>query len=92
MILSILTLLAKIFGGLILVLVAMATFSHFRAKAKVARLVAQGMYDYPGNDTFFAGSVGDVAGYMQMTNDKKERVFPQAYRWICDHIDNGKER
>ena len=61
MILSILILLAKIFGALILLLVAMATFYHFRAKAKMARLIAQGMYDYPGNGTFFAGSVGDVA-------------------------------
>ena len=61
MILSILILLAKIFGGLILMLVALATYNHFRAKAKMARLIAQGMYDYPGNDTFFAGSVGDLA-------------------------------
>ena len=49
-------LLAEVFGFILLVLVLRAVQLHFAANKTRQRLVSQGVFDYPGNETFLFGS------------------------------------
>ena len=60
MIIDLLIFVAKIAGILIVLLIARAFYVNSRTKAKIKRLVDQGMESYPGNETFLLGAVASV--------------------------------
>ena len=55
MIVDIIWLVAKIFGVLLIVIIARAIQKHFEVQGMIKRLVAQGIESYPGNETFLVG-------------------------------------
>ena len=57
MLYSLLVLLGQTLAVFVVMLIVIITIWHRRAMATVARFTKQGMYSYPGNDTFLFGMV-----------------------------------
>lgn len=74
MIFDLFWLLAKIFGCILFVVVVKAMRLHYANKKTRQRLVSQGMFDYPGNDTFLLGSALDTEAEFQKRLAKGELV------------------
>ena len=92
MLYSILVLLGQTLAVLVLVMVVFTTIWHRRAMAKVARFVKQGMYSYPGNDTFFFGMVMGFQKYMDAIKDNPDKTYPHVCRYWADEIEGTPRR
>ena len=62
MILDIIWLIVKIVAVLIVLVIGRALQIHWRIKATIKRLSAQGIENYPGNETFLMGAAANVVG------------------------------
>ena len=47
----------KLFGVLLVILIARAIQMHFKVQGDISRLVKQGITSYPGNEAFLVGPI-----------------------------------
>ena len=50
-------LILKLFGVLLVILIARAVQMHFKVQGDISRLKKQGIFSYPGNDAFLVGPI-----------------------------------
>ena len=92
MIVSLLVLLGKILAALITFLLIVCVYHHVRARARISRLLSQGMTDYPTNGSFFFGMATEYMRYGKMVEANAQLNHPAVTRWLLDEIEGSPRR
>ena len=74
MIIELAWLVAKIFGAILVLIIARATYLHMQNQKVIQRFVSQGIHSYPGNNTFLVGPVATVENEWQKRVAEGKRV------------------
>ena len=88
MIYSLVILILKLFAFVVFVLLALMARAHFKAQGIVARLAKQGMFNYPGNGTFFFGFAPAFAKYTEEIEKNPDKTIASPLRWFLEQIEN----
>ena len=77
-------LLIKLIGMLAFICIVRAIIVHMNIQKQIARLQAQGITSYPGNDTFLTGPVKALEAqyFKQAAENAKDSPLPVALIWM----------
>ena len=87
-------LLLKVLGVLALVCIARAIQVHMKLQKQIARLQAQGITSYPGNDTFLTGPVKamEVKYFNQAAANGRQSPMPTALIWMLEMLTSNARK